>query len=195
MKKRSLAATLFAPVMLMAMTGSPMAGSEKARMTPICAECHKDDGKTIWGALAPGSQQEGSFTVQAGKDLWNVRYDKSSKLKKLGTVRDLADEKAVKVVFRSEEGGEVYAEALSYKSNYSFKNPDDTITSAEVLELLKKSPKKGKYVIFDSRGYDNYIEGHLPGAVLLPNYRYQAFKDRMPKDKNTLIVAYCRGYG
>jgi hypothetical protein len=195
MKKRSLAATLFAPAVLMLMAGSPMAESGKARMTPICAECHKDDSKTLWGTLVPGSQQEGSFAVQTGKDIWNVRYDKSSKLKKLATVRDLADEKAVKVVFRSEGGDQVYAEAMSYKSNYSFKNPEDTITSAEVLGLLKKSPKKGKYVIFDSRGYDNYIEGHLPGAVLLPNYRYQAFKDRMPKDKNTLIVAYCRGYG
>jgi hypothetical protein len=186
---------LFVTAALVFAAGSAPAEGGKARMTPICAQCHKDDGRTIWGTIVPGSQQEGSFRVQAGKDVWSVRYDKGSKLKKLATVRDLADEKAVKVVFRSEGDDQVFAEELSYKSNYSFKKPDDTITSAEVLELLKKDPKKGNYVIFDSRGYDNYIEGHLPGAVLLPNYRYQAFKDRMPKDKNTLIVAYCRGYG
>jgi hypothetical protein len=186
---------LFVPAMLMAMTGSSMAGSEKARMTPICAECHKDDGKTIWGTIAPGSQQEGSFKVLAGKDTWNVRYDKDSKLKKLSTVRDLADEKAVKVAFRSEGGAQVYAEQVSYKSNFKFKNPEDIVSVGEVAELLRKDPKEGNYVIFDSRGYDNFIEGHLPNAVLLPHYQFQEYRDRMPKDKNTLIVAYCRGGG
>lgn len=48
-------------------------------------------------------------------------------------------------------------------------------------------------MLFDARGYDNYIEGHLPGAVLLPYYEMSAYMDRLPKDKNTLIVSYCRG--
>ncbi len=166
----------------------------KETMTPICAECHTGDSETLWGTLVPGSQSDTSAKVLAGKDVWEVHYDNKSKLKKMATVKDLADEKAVRVRFRPGTEGWVYAEEISSKSNYKFKNPDDIITINEVAELLKKSPEEGNYLIVDARGYDNYIEGHLPNAVLIPHYRFQAFKDRMPKDKNTLIVAYCRGY-
>lgn len=163
-------------------------------MAPICAECHQNDSQTIWGTLVPGSQTDMSVKVQAGNDVWDVRYDKNSKLKKMATAKDLADEKAVRILYRSESGGSVYAEEMSYKPNYKFKNPEDIITVNEVAELLKKDPKEGNYVIVDARGYDNYIEGHLPNAILIPHYRFQAFKDRMPANKDTLIVAYCRGY-
>lgn len=187
--KKLFFSLLMAGAAMTLMTGHALA---KETITPICAGCHKADDKTIWGTLVPGSQTDSSFKVQAGKDVWEVRYDRFSKLKNLRTVRDLADEKAVKVKFRN-EGSTVYAEEMSYKSNYKFKNPDDIITVAEVVELLKKDPKEGNYVIFDSRGYDNFIEGHLPKAVNLPFYQLQRFKDRLPADKNTLIVAYCRG--
>lgn len=167
----------------------------KESIAPLCTGCHQSEAQTLWGTLLPGTQTTSGFKMKAGKDIWEVRYDKQSKLNKMADVRDLADEKAVKVRFRPEAGGKVYAEEMSYKGNYKFHDPANIITINEVAELLKKSPEEGNYVIFDSRGYDNYIEGHLPNAVLLPHYRFQAFKDRMPKDQNTLIVAYCRGYG
>lgn len=192
MKFKSYFHVLLAILAALTITGNAKA---KETITPICTGCHQADSSTIWGTLVPGSQTDNSFKVQAGKDVWSVRYDKSSKLNKLATAKDLSDEKAVKVKFKADGENKVYAEEMSYKSNYGFKNPDDVITISEVVELLKKSPKEGNYIIFDSRGYDNYIEGHLPGAVLLPHYQFQAFKDRMPADKNTLIVAYCRGYG
>lgn len=190
--KRKAILTMLAAVILIA-AGSASAENSKDRISPVCAGCHKDDAQTIRGTIVPGSQKDDSFQVQAGKDVWSVRYDKASKLNKVATIKDLTDEKAVKVGFKSEENGRVYAEELSYKSNYGFKNPDDVISVSEVVELLKKDTKAANYIIFDSRGYDNFIEGHLPGAVLMPHYQFQAFKDRMPADKNTLIVAYCRG--
>jgi len=167
----------------------------KETITPICAECHQKDSNTIWGTIVPGSQTDSSIKVQAGKDVWNVIYDTNSNLDTMATALDLRDEKAVRVEFHPEEDGSVYAEELSYKPSYPFKNQDDIITINEVTELLKKTPEVGNYLILDARGYDNYIEGHLPNAVLLPYYRLQAFKDRLPADKDTQIVAYCRGYG
>ena len=192
MKRKKLVSIVLATLTVLIVSSGAMA---REMIGPICTGCHQADGKTIWGELVPGSQEDGAFQVRAGKDVWSVRYDRNSKLNKLATVRDLADEKAVKVRFRGEGENQVYAEEMSYKSNYGFKNPEDIITISEVVELLKESPEKGNYVIFDSRGYDNYIEGHLPEAVLLPHYQFQSFKSRMPANKNTLIVAYCRGYG
>lgn len=193
MRSSLLKAALFVLVAMFLSTGTALAA--KDRIGAICAECHKDEANTIRGLIKSGSQKDDSFIVQVNKDEWNVRYDKGSKLNKLATIRDLPDEKAVKVRIRAEGDGPVYAEEMSYKSNYGFKDPADIITISEVVELLKKSPKDGNYVIFDSRGHDNFIEGHLPEAILLPNYQFQAFKDRLPSDKNTLIVSYCRGYG
>lgn len=173
------------------LTGQVMA---KETMTPICAECHKGDSQTIWGTLVPGSQTNTSVRVQAGKTVWNVLYDKNSKLNKMATVKDLRDEKAVRVQVRPGSGDSVYAVEISYKPNYKFKNPEDIITINEMAELLEKDPREGNYLIIDARGYDNFIEGHLPNAVLLPYYRLQAFKERLPADKDTLIATYCRGY-
>jgi hypothetical protein len=194
-RRETLFTALLVSVAVFFLAGNAFAGG-RARTSPICAGCHKADSDTIWGTLVPGTQTDDSFKVQAGKDVWSVRYDKGTKLEKLfKSVRELRDEKAVRVKFEDEGAGVVYAEEVSHKPNYKFKDPDDVITIAEVIELLKKDPKEGNYVIFDARGYDNYIEGHLPHAVLLPYYRLQAFKDRLPADKDTLIVAYCRGYG
>ncbi len=159
-----------------------------------CNGCHQSDGKTIWGTIVPGSQTDTSLKVTTGEDVWDVNYDGRSSLDTMATVKDLRDEKAVEIVFRSETDGGVYAEEIRYKSPWDFKNPADVLTISEVVELLKKSPKAGNYMIVDARGYDNYIDGHLPNAVLIPYYRLQAFKDRLPTDKNTLIVAYCRGF-
>ena len=165
------------------------------RMMPNCAGCHWNDESQIRGILVPGSQTDKSFKVSTESKVWTVRYDGKTKLNKMDSVRDLRDEKAVTVRFKQEGSSKVYAEALSAKGNYKFKDPEDTITIGEVNDLLKQTPEVGNYMIIDARGYDNYIEGHLPNAVLLPHYRFDEFKHKMPKDKNTMIVAYCRGYG
>lgn len=165
------------------------------RMKPTCAGCHWNDESQIRGTLVPGSKTDNSFKVATGNKVWSVRYDKDSRLDKFATFRDLSDNKALTIRFRPDGRNRVYAEEVRYKPNIGFKNPEDTITIGEVNELLKVSPEVGNYMIVDSRGYDNYIEGHLPGAVWLPYYRMNEFMDRMPEDKNKLIVAYCRGYG
>lgn len=163
-------------------------------VTSSCGQCHHAEDNMIYGTLVPGSQADSSFKITSGSQVWKVHYDVNSELNGLSTVRDLRGEKGVSVDFRSEVDGWVYAEEVSYKPNYSFKNPDDIITINEVADLLKRSPKDGNYVLFDARGYDNYIEGHLPNAIVLPYYRLNAFRDALPADKNTLIVTYCRGY-
>lgn len=159
-----------------------------------CTGCHQSEGKTIWGTIVPGTQSDTSLEVSTGSDLWKVRYDKNSSLDSFLNARELPDETAVSVAFRTEADGGIYAEEMSYKPSYNFHTLENIVTMAEVSQLLQKSPEEGNYMIVDARGYDNFIEGHLPNAVLIPYYELQDFKDRLPADKNTLIVAYCRGF-
>ena len=50
----------------------------------------------------------------------------------------------------------------------------------------------GGYIIIDAREQDEYDEGHIPGAILIP---YGEIADRAEKelpDKDQLILVYCR---
>jgi hypothetical protein len=192
--KKMLAAALATTAMVF--IAGQAAAKEKILPVWNCTGCHQPAAEELWGTLVPGSQTDNSFKVQtSAKEIWHIRYDQNSKLNKMATARDLADEKAVKIMFNDEGGKKGYAREMSYKPNYGFKDSADIITINEVSQILKKGPKEGNYVIFDSRGHDNYIEGHLPNAVLLPHYQFQEYKDRLPADRNTLIISYCRGYG
>ena len=57
---------------------------------------------------------------------------------------------------------------------------------------LKKAIAEKKVVVIDVNGSDSYKAGHIPGAI-----DFEASKEKLatmlPKDKNTLVVAYCGG--
>lgn len=176
-------------------SGNAIAGIDKARIASICTECHKADSNTIWGLLRAGSQEKARFDIETDKDVWHVSYDKSTKLNKLQSLKQLRDEEAVMIKVRSTKWDVVYAEEVRYKPNLKFKPAEMVIEIDDMMNILKKDPEEANYVLYDVRGYGDYLEGHIPGAVSLPYYRFGHFKDRLPKDRNTHIITYCNGYG
>lgn len=48
------------------------------------------------------------------------------------------------------------------------------------------------YIILDVRRQDEFDQGHIPGAVLLPNEVIAEQAERALTDKNQLILVYCR---
>lgn len=52
-----------------------------------------------------------------------------------------------------------------------------------------------KVVLVDVRSADEYREGHIPGAILMPAERVFDERSRLPKDKSTTLIFYCRGIG
>ena len=166
----------------------------KDLVAPNCTGCHQAEGNVIWGTIVPGTQTDTSVEVTTGKDIWKIRYDKSSDLNGFISAKELRDEKAIMVEFEPEKNGYVYAEEISYKPSYHFHTLDNIITMSDVAQTLTKSPNEGNYMLVDARGYDNFIEGHMKGAVNIPYYRLLEFKDRLPKDKTTKIIGYCRGF-
>lgn len=66
------------------------------------------------------------------------------------------------------------------------------ITSDQAVEMMKKEKN---YVIVDVRTPEEYKEGHIPNAINIPldtidNYNSQNVENL--KDKNQLIMVYCR---
>ena len=65
----------------------------------------------------------------------------------------------------------------------------DQISGAEAKALMDS---ESGYIIIDAREQDEYDQGHIPGAILIP---YGEIADRAEKelpDKDQLILVYCR---
>ena len=49
-------------------------------------------------------------------------------------------------------------------------------------------------MIVDSRPYKpKYIKGHIPTAVSMPFSQFDKQIDKLPQDKNNLLIFYCYG--
>jgi rhodanese-related sulfurtransferase len=63
-------------------------------------------------------------------------------------------------------------------------------------EELKGMMDSGtKLLIVDTRIDREYREGRLPGAVNIPPHKFMRIEQYLPREKDTRIVFYCRGFG
>jgi len=62
-------------------------------------------------------------------------------------------------------------------------------------ELKKMIDEESKMLIVDTRGEYEYRQGHIPGAINIPQEQFDNIEALMPKDKDMKIVFYCRGLG
>ena len=69
------------------------------------------------------------------------------------------------------------------------KNSYEQITPAEAKEIMDE---ENGYVILDVRTQEEFDEAHIDGAILIPDYEITAKAESMLKDKNQLILVYCR---
>lgn len=63
------------------------------------------------------------------------------------------------------------------------------ITAQEAKTLM--DTEEG-YIILDVRTQEEFDEGHIPGAVLLPDYEVEEKAQKILKDPDQLILVYCR---
>ena len=63
------------------------------------------------------------------------------------------------------------------------------ITAEEAKQIMDN--EEG-YVILDVRTQEEYDQGHIPGAVLIPNTEIEARAEQGLPDKDQLILVYCR---
>lgn len=61
-------------------------------------------------------------------------------------------------------------------------------------KTYEQYPVEWDFVLVDSRPPNVFAEGHINGAINIPDAQFdQLAKDRLPKDKNTLLIFYCGG--
>ena len=69
------------------------------------------------------------------------------------------------------------------------KNSYEQITPAEAKEIMDT---QDGYVILDVRTQEEFDEAHIDGAILIPDYEIADKAESVLKDKNQLILVYCR---
>ena len=65
----------------------------------------------------------------------------------------------------------------------------ENITAQQAKEVMDR--EEG-YVILDVRTEEEYAQGHIPGAILIPDYEIEQKAERILTDKNQMILVYCR---
>lgn len=63
------------------------------------------------------------------------------------------------------------------------------ITAEEAKEIMGSEED---YVILNVHTQEEYDQGHIPGAVLIPNTEIEARAEEELPDKGQLILVYCR---
>jgi rhodanese-related sulfurtransferase len=69
----------------------------------------------------------------------------------------------------------------------------EKVINAEQVQGWMASGKK--VLLIDVRSIDEYRAGHIPGAISIPAERVSAERARLPRNKGTSLIFYCRGVG
>ena len=63
------------------------------------------------------------------------------------------------------------------------------ITAEEAKQII--DTEEG-YIILDTRTHEEYDEGHIPGAIVIPHDEIKEKAEQLLPDKNQLLLVYCR---
>ena len=65
----------------------------------------------------------------------------------------------------------------------------EQISGAEAKAIMDS---ESGYIIIDARTQSEYDEGHIPGAIMIPEYEIAERAEKELPDKDQLILVYCR---
>ena len=65
----------------------------------------------------------------------------------------------------------------------------EQITAEEAKKIMYSGEE---HIILDTREQDEFDEGHIPGAILIPYTEIENKAEEMMPDKDKLILVYCR---
>ena len=65
----------------------------------------------------------------------------------------------------------------------------DQISGAEAKALMDS---ESGYIIIDARTQEEYDQGHIHGAIMIPEYEIAVRAENELPDKDQLILVYCR---
>lgn len=178
---------------------APEADKAKPPQPAMCAACHKLEPQQIGGYYDSAAFKSLSMQIDVGgKSPQILRFDPKA-LKVVDDGKDMKPEFLREAKKRHEVIVDVaVVDGVRTATKINFKgpvkiDPKNVIEYAGVAKLVEQGPEKGNYTLIDSRPLVRFQEGTIPTAIHLPFIGFDKFANRLPTDKERLIVFFCGG--
>lgn len=88
----------------------------------------------------------------------------------------------------------IIVQVVTEKEGDEIMNEIVTTTYEQITQVEAKNiiDTKSNFIILDVRTEEEFAEGHIENAILIPDYEITSKADEILKDKNQLILVYCR---
>ena len=86
----------------------------------------------------------------------------------------------------------VYAITLKEPANRAENNQEAVYVNITAEEAKQIMDSEEGYIILDVRTQEEYDQGHIPGAILIPDTEVEVTAEEVLTDKDQLILVYCR---
>ena len=170
-----------------------------AEMAPVvqknCMKCHQNFGKmnnVIAGNLSNASLKANSIQMKINNQLEMVKFTPETKISNVPDMKALKSGMAMRVHYKI-NGSDRVATEIVVKPKIKVP-PEQLMTVKELIKLVEMGPEKGAYTLVDSRPTPGYMKGHIPTAVSMPFPKMKEMMDKLPKEKDRLVIFYCQGY-
>lgn len=165
--------------------------ADKPTISPICKQCHQPAEKVLRGTLGGVSGKAKTIQVNVGAMSWLAKWDDGTQLVGAESFGNIPKEKEI-AVHITEKDGSLYAAKVSVKQ--PAKVPaEKLIKIEEVAKLVGIGIEKGNFLVVDSRPAPRYNEGHIPTSISIYDAEFEKHTDKLPKEKDKLLIFYCGG--
>lgn len=180
-------------------SAADQASSAPSSDAKLCLNCHKPQTGNLRGHWESVAMKSSSIQLKIDDRSEILKFDKSKlQVQNISEKGDL--EKQLRSIKKghevrieyTEKDGSKYAQLVSSKPPVKLTDAEK-VSAGEVEKLVAQGPQKGKYTLIDSRPGPKFKEGAIPTAISLPFPQFDKLVDRLPADKNSLVIFYCSG--
>ena len=160
-----------------------------------CMKCHQNFGKmenVLAGNLSGTSLKANTIQMKINNRLEMVKFTPETKVSNVPDMKALKSGMALRVHYET-IGSDHVATKIVVKPKIKVP-PEQLIKIKELTALVEKGPEKGRYTLVDSRPGPGYMKGHIPTAISIPFPKMKEMMDKLPKEKDQLVIFYCQGY-
>lgn len=174
------------------------AQSGRPTVPQVCQNCHKPEPGQVRGIYENIAFKTQSIQLKIDNVTEIVKFDpKTIKLqdgeedKPNTELAKIAKHREARINYVEKDGAKV-ATLISFKGPVRIA-PERLVDFATVEKLVALGPDKGNYTLIDSRPLPRFQEATIPTAINLPFPAFKKFVDRLPPDKNRLVIFFCGG--
>jgi hypothetical protein len=179
---------------------APAAPLAKPTIAKLCTNCHQPEPGNLRGKIDSVSYKSQSIKIKIDDVTEILKFDKE-KLQLANipvfaaspseSLYSLKRGKEIHIAY-TEKDGVKFATLVSAKTAIKVA-PEKQMTTVDVEKLVAMGPENGKYLLVDARPAPRFMEGSIPTAVNIPFAAFDKMTEKLPKDKNALIIYYCAG--